>query len=131
MIKRTFFLTIYSAWLLVSYSQPDRWQQRIKYVMDVSLDVNTNKITGKQTITYTNNSPDSLNKIFIHLFWNAFKPNSMMDVISRKSEGVILGTSLTGEEVTDFDARFRTKINDLKPEEQGYCNVLKLSINGK
>ncbi|MES1215306.1 MAG: M1 family metallopeptidase [Bacteroidota bacterium] len=107
------------------------WQQRIKYVMDVNLDIATNKITGKQTITYSNNSPDTLNKIFIHLFWNAFKPNSMMDVISRSSEDLVLGRSNKGEEVTDFDKRFKKKIYELKPEEQGYCTVLKFSMNGK
>lgn len=131
MSKRIFFLAIFSLFLLISYSQPDRWQQRIKYVMDVNLDVNTNKITGKQTITYTNNSPDTLSKIFIHLFWNAFKPNSMMDMMSRKSDGIVLGTTVKGEDVTDFDARFRKRISELTPEEQGYCTVLKLSMNGR
>ena len=56
------------------------WQQRIKYMMDVNLDVNTNKITGKQTISYTNNSPDTLGKIFVHLYWNAFHATPHPDV---------------------------------------------------
>lgn len=107
------------------------WQQRIKYVMDVNLDVNTNKITGKQTITYTNNSPDTLNKIFIHLFWNAFKPNSMMDVVSANSEGLILGRDMKGDEISDFDRRFKEKIYDLTPEEQGSCTVTRILMNGK
>ena len=72
-------------------AQPDRWQQRIKYVMDVNLDVNTNRIAGKQIITYFNNSPDTLKRIFIHLFWNAFKPGSMMDVSSRSTENLVIG----------------------------------------
>ena len=29
-------------------AQPNRWQQRIKYAMDVNLDVATNLITGTQ-----------------------------------------------------------------------------------
>ena len=76
---------------LAGFSQPDRWQQRIKYVMDVNLNVTTNIITGIQTITYTNNSPDTLSRIFMHLFWNAFQPNSMMDVSSRSTENLVLG----------------------------------------
>lgn len=114
-----------------SSAQTDRWQQRIKYVMDVHLDVAANKITGKQIITYINNSPDTLNKIFIHLFWNAFKPNSMMDVTSRNSENLVLGKDVTGKDVTDFDKRFKKRIYELTPEEEGYCKVLKLTLNGR
>ncbi|HET6994818.1 MAG TPA: M1 family peptidase, partial [Chitinophagaceae bacterium] len=79
---------------------PGYWQQRIKYAMDVNLDVNTNKITGKQTINYTNNSPDTLGKIFIHLYWNAFQPNSMMDVVSQSTEGLVVGRA-NGRDITD------------------------------
>jgi len=107
------------------------WQQQIKYVMEVNLDVNTNKITGKQTITYSNNSYDTLNKIFIHLFWNAFKPNSMMDVVSRNSESLVLGRSKDGKDVSDFDRRFKHKIYELTKKEQGSCTVLKFLMNGK
>src|SRR5258705_11092322 len=107
--------------IVITNAQADYWQQRIKYVMDVNLDVNTHKINGKQIITYTNNSPDTLSKIFIHLFWNAFKPNSMMDVSSRSTEGLVLGKSSDGSDITDFDHRFKKRIIDLTPEEQGYC----------
>ena len=131
MVKNIFLLSVCCAWFLVAFSQSDRWQQRIKYVMDVNLDVNSNKITGKQTISYTNNSPDTLNKIFFHLFWNAFKPNSMMDVISRNTEGLILGRSANGNDITDYDHRFKKRIVELKPDEEGYCSVLKVSVNGK
>ena len=112
------------------FCQPERWQQRIKYAMDVNLDVKTNKLNGKQTINYTNSSPDTLNKVFIHLFWNAFQPNSMMDVVSRNTENLVLGRS-NGTDVTDFDRRFKKRIVDLSPDEQGYCNVIKFVFNGK
>ena len=116
---------------LAGFSQPDRWQQRIKYVMDVNLNVTTNIITGKQTITYTNNSPDTLSRIFIHLFWNAFQPNSMMDVSSRSTENLVLGRTASGNTVTDFDRRFKKRIIEMTPEEQGYCKILKISLNGR
>ena len=123
------FFTFYFSLLLSA--QPDRWQQRIKYVMDVNVDVATNIIKGKQTITYTNNSPDTLNRIFIHLYFNAFKPNSMMDVNSRSTENLILGTDVNGRPVKDFDSRFKKRIVELTPEEQGYCNVVKFISNGR
>lgn len=115
----------------IAFTQPDRWQQRIKYLMDVNVDVKTNIIKGKQTITYTNNSPDTLHKIFIHLFWNAFKPNSMMDVSSRSTENLILGTDVNGQPVKDYDRRFKKRIVEMTPDEQGYCNVLKFVSNGR
>src|SRR6476659_6349258 len=99
-------------------AQPDRWQQHIKYTMDVDLDVVTNKLTGKQTIIYTNNSPDTLSRIFIHLYWNAFKPNSMMDVSSRNAEKLVLGKDVNGKAVTDFDSRFRKRIADFNSSEE-------------
>ena len=107
------------------------WQQRIKYLMEVKLDVVTNKLMGKQNITYFNNSPDTLKKIFIHLFWNAFQPNSMMDEVSRRTENLILGRMEDGKPLTDFDSRFKKRIIDLTPEEQGYCRVMKFIMNGR
>ncbi|HTD94306.1 MAG TPA: hypothetical protein VK644_10855, partial [Chitinophagaceae bacterium] len=63
----------------ISFAQPDRWQQRVKYAMDVDMNVETNRLTGKQKLEYTNNSPDTLTKVFYHLYFNAFQPGSMMD----------------------------------------------------
>lgn len=112
-------------------SQANYWQQKIKYVMDVNLNVNTNMLTGKQAITYTNNSPDTLKQIFVHLFYNAFKPNSMMDISSRSTESLVVGRDKTGKPVTDFDRRFKLRIADMKPDEQGYCNVVKFNFEGR
>jgi hypothetical protein len=123
------FFSFYFSFLLSA--QPERWQQRIKYVMDVNVDVTTNMVKGKQTITYTNNSPDTLNRIFIHLFFNAFKPNSMMDVNSRSTENLVLATDINGRAVKDFDRRFKKRVAELTPEEQGYCNVVKFISNGR
>ena len=131
-MKKIFLFSLFTFhFSLFLHAQPDRWQQRIKYSMDVTVNVTTNIIKGKQTITYTNNSPDTLNRIFIHLFWNAFKPNSMMDVNSRSTENFILGTDINGKPVKDFDTRFIKRIAEMTPSEEGYCHVLKITNNGK
>jgi hypothetical protein len=114
----------------IAFSQQDRWQQRISYNMDVKLNVVTNKLNGTQKIEYYNNSFDTLNKIFVHLYWNAFKPGSMMDESSRSTETLVLGNDRKGNPVTDFDRRFKKKIATLTPDEQGYCNVSKFVYNG-
>jgi hypothetical protein len=126
-----FFLSLFLLVSFAVFAQQGYWQQKIKYVMDVNLNVTTNILKGTQTITYTNNSPDTLNRIFIHLFWNAFQPNSMMDVNSRSSESILIGRTRNGSPANDYDRRFHHRIIDLKPEEQGYCNVVKFIYNGK
>ncbi len=106
-------------------AQPDRWQQRVKYKMDVDMDVATNRFTGKQQLDYWNNSPDTLYKLFYHLYFNAFQPGSMMDVRSRRQ-----GTIATGRG-SDWDMRVRDRIVNLKPDEIGYQRVLSLKMNGR
>ena len=49
-------------------AQPDRWQQRIKYVINANMDVVTNTINGTEKMVYTNNSSDTLNKVFFHTY---------------------------------------------------------------
>ncbi|MFA0961486.1 M1 family metallopeptidase [Roseivirga sp. BDSF3-8] len=93
------------------------WQQRAEYNIDVSLDVNTNRYEGSEKIEYYNNSPDTLFNVYFHLYPNAFKPGSMMDVRSRN--------------LPDPDRRVQDRIYNLEEDEYGYLNVTSLSMNGK
>ena len=72
----------------ILYAQPDRWQQRVKYVMNIDMNVQSNQLTGKQKLEYWNNSPDTLTRVFYHLYFNAFQPGSMMDTRSRRQGAV-------------------------------------------
>ncbi|MCB0666268.1 MAG: M1 family metallopeptidase [Saprospiraceae bacterium] len=101
---------------LSTTGQVDRWQQKVDYRMQIHLDVETHQITGKQTLFYFNNSPDTLDRIFYHLYLNAFQPGSMMDVRSRN--------------LPDPDARVSDRISKLKPDEIGYLKVLSLKQDG-
>jgi hypothetical protein len=112
-------------------AQPDRWQQRVRYTMHVNMDVNTNRFTGKQVLEYTNNSPDTLTKVFYHLYWNAFQPGSMMDVRSRELGKIILQTDRKGNPIRDWDGRVTDRIQHLNPDEIGYQKVLSLTMNGR
>ena len=53
------------------------WQQKVDYDMDIVLYDSIRQITGKSTIKYTNNSPDSLDMIYMHLYPNAFQVGSV------------------------------------------------------
>jgi len=92
------------------------WQQHVDYKMDIDMDVNTYQYKGKQTLVYTNNSPDVLNRVFYHLFFNAFQPGSEMDVRSRT--------------IADPDGRVKDRISKLEPNEIGYIKVNSLTQNG-
>ncbi len=111
-------------------AQPERWQQRIKYNINVNMDVITNRFTGTEKLEYTNNSPDTLNHVFFHLYWNAFQPNSGMDVRSREL-GKIMLKNRRGDDVPDWDARVKDRISKLSETEIGYQRVKSVIINGK
>jgi len=111
-------------------AQPDRWQQRVKYTMNVSMDVQANRFAGTQTLAYTNNSPDTIGHVFYHLYWNAFQPGSMMDTRSRELGKITFNTGRRGGEQQDWDQRVRDRILKLKPDEIGYQKVLSLTMNG-
>ena len=100
---------------LSAYSQ-NYWQQAVDYKMEVDIDVKTFKYSGKQELLYTNNSPDSLKKVFYHLYFNAFQPGSEM------SDRIKTGK--------DKNKRFRIDIDSLKPNEVGYLKVSNLKQDG-
>lgn len=79
----SFLFLLFSASPAVLLSQPDRWQQRANYQMNIDMDAAKNQYRGSMKLDYTNNSPDVLDKAFFHLYLNAFKPGSMMDVRSK------------------------------------------------
>ena len=106
-------------------AQPDRWQQHVKYKIDVLVELSTNRFSGKENLEYTNNSPDALDKVFYHLYWNAFQPNSNMDVRSRE-----LGKTMLNGTRPDWDSRVRDRISKLTETEIGYQKIISLKMNG-
>lgn len=108
----------------IGFSQPNRWQQKVKYKMNIDMGVNSNQFKGKQQLEYSNNSPDALKKLFYHLYFNAFQPGSSMDARSQE-----LGkTKLNGRQ--DWDARVRDRISKLSDTEIGYQKITSLKVNG-
>lgn len=93
------------------------WQQHADYRMNVDMNVKNFQYTGDQELVYTNNSPDTLTRVFYHLFFNAFQPGSEMDVRSRT--------------ISDPDPRVGDRISNLSPAQQGYLKVNSLTRNGK
>lgn len=61
------------------------YQQKADYVINVQLDEKKHVITGDETITYTNNSPDVLNYLWIQLDQNVRAKNSASQLTSSGS----------------------------------------------
>ena len=61
---------------------PGYWQQDIYYKIDAELDDKANTVTGKEKLTYWNNSPDTLKVVYFHMYQNAFQPGSYYDMLN-------------------------------------------------
>ena len=116
-MKYTSYVLAFLMGLSTMYGQNnfDYWQQHVDYTMDVNIDVETFNYGGTQKLLYTNNSPDDLNMVFYHLFYNAFQPGSEMDV-----------RSMT---IADADSRVGDRINKLQKEDYGFIKVISLTQN--
>nr|MBA3585547.1 hypothetical protein [Gemmatimonadota bacterium] len=52
------------------------WQQRVDYAIRATLDTGTRSVRAEERITYTNNSPDTLRYLWLHLDQNVFNSES-------------------------------------------------------
>ena len=117
MQKSCFLILFLISLPLFASAQDFRWQQHAEYVMNIKLDVKTHRVTGTQKLTYQNNSPDTLSKVYYHLYFNAFQPGSMMDVRSRN--------------LIDPDPRVKDRISKLSDSEIGFQHINSLKQDGK
>ena len=66
------------------------WQQKVDYKIDVTLNEDTHSIQGSESISYQNNSPDTLNYLWLQLDQNRFRNDSiaqLSETLSRSSPG--------------------------------------------
>jgi len=105
------------------------WQQHVDYTMDIDMDVNTYQYRGKQKLVYTNNSPDVLNKVYYHLFFNAFQPGSEMDMRLQNIEDP--DGRMTNNIGTKDEPIYESRIAKLNPNEIGYQKIISLKQNGE
>ncbi len=90
---------------------PKYWQQRADYLINAELNDETQSITGAETITYTNNSPDALKYLWLQVDQNInekgnnsqkIKTTSVKDSVEARSIASDLG-------LYDFDGGFKIK----------------------
>lgn len=71
-IQKYLFLVFLTGLTCITAWSQD-WQQQVDYDINVSLDTAQKILTGHMTMTYHNNSPQSLSEIQLHLWNNAYK----------------------------------------------------------
>ena len=112
---KNYILTLSLIWS-VGFVQAQYWQQAVDYTMEVELDTETAQYKGNQKLIYTNNSPETLHKVFYHLYFNAFQPGSEMAIRLKNS--------------ADKNRRFKVSIDSLSQEQQGFLKVSNLKQDG-
>jgi hypothetical protein len=93
------------------------WQQRADYTMRATLDENKRSLTGSGSITYHNNSPDTLKYLWLQLDENIYKPDSAARSTAtlpsreawqaRGADGVKFDALRTLFTARDFDGGFK------------------------
>ncbi|MDZ4667566.1 MAG: M1 family metallopeptidase [bacterium] len=118
-MKKIFILFLLTLTLghLFSQSLPKKlnqanWQQKVDFETQVSLNVNTHSLNAFEKITYTNNSPNTLTEIYIHLWPNAYKNRTTAYAKQDLENGK-----------TDF---YFSQEND-----RGYIDSLDFKVNGQ
>ena len=103
--------------LFFNFCGAQYWQQKVDYTMSVDIDAESANYSGTQKLIYTNNSPETLSKVFYHLYFNAFQPGSDM-AIRLKNGG-------------DKNGRFKINLDSLSLDQSGFLKVSALKQNGK
>jgi len=100
----------------------DYKQQQVDYVMDIVLEEQTNKLTGTETITYHNNSDDTLEYLWVQLDQNKRSINSKTEVISSdKAPHLLSPKDFSKKYIHPFDGGFNiTSVIDSEENSLNY-----------
>ena len=129
-MKKNILLSFLSFGLQTSFAQnTSYWQQHADYKMEVSMDVKSYQYKGKQELVYSNNSSDTLKKVYYHLFFNAFQPGSEMDArlhFIKDPDGRMVN-KVKGADGKDVK---QSRIETLKPNETGFLKITNFKQDG-
>lgn len=100
-----------------AFGDPGYWQQRIYCQMHIDFEVKTHQYQGTQKLVYFNQSPDTLTRLYYHLYFNAFQEGSEMHQWNMQ--------------LPDPDTRIVERLSGIKPEDAGFLKVQTLSQDGE
>lgn len=104
------------------------WQQAVDYKMNIDVNEKTYQYDGDMQLKYSNNSGQSLKKVYFHLYFNAFQPGSMMD--NRLSNIADPDKRMATNIGTKEKPKYQSRIATLTPKQIGYQKIKSLTING-
>ncbi|HCU45133.1 MULTISPECIES: M1 family metallopeptidase [Sphingobacterium] len=104
------------------------WQQAVDYKMNIDVNEKTYQYDGNMQLKYSNNSGQSLKKVYFHLYFNAFQPGSMMD--NRLSNIADPDKRMATNIGTKEKPKYQSRIATLTPKQIGYQKIKSLTING-
>ncbi len=114
-LQKLFLLFVACSWRLVAFSQHfdnAQWQQQVNYIIEVTLNEKEKTLDGFEKLIYTNNSPDTLDYIWFHLWPNAYKNDR---------------TAFSDQLLENGNTRFYFS----QKEQRGYINRLDFQVNGE
>jgi hypothetical protein len=85
---------------------PDYWQQQVDYNIEVSIDPETRTVHASAEVTYTNNSPDKLDYLWLHLEQNVFREDSIGNAVA---DAASIGAKPEGDGYTIYGVKHRRK----------------------
>lgn len=93
-------------------AQKPYWQQQVDYKIEVTLNDTTHSLQGFITMQYTNNSPNTLSVIYLHLWPNAYRNHE---------------SALADQLLENGDTRFRFS----KHSQRGFIDMLNFKVNAE
>lgn len=102
------------------------WQQKVDYKMQIAVDDVNFRYDGNMQLVYTNHSPETLDKVYFHLYYNAFQPGSAMDMRLRNIEDPDSRMMTTGA-----DGKKVSRISLLGKDDIGYQQINSIKQNEK
>ncbi len=105
----------------------DYWQQDVHYKIEAQIDEKTDILHGKETLTYWNNSPDTLKFVYFHLYANQAVKGSYMDELTKANNKIPTYGKYQKEGLGIEILSMQTDGVELKTEEDN--TILKVYLN--
>ena len=102
------------------------WQQEADYVINVELDEAARRLTANQTVTYSNNSPDTLRYLWLQLDQNIFKSDSRANMSTDFGGAGRRGPAVSAG---DLDTPARLSMDELRRQQSMEDNEYGYQIN--
>jgi len=110
-MKRLIFFLLFAFIHFTAQPQNSYWQQQVATQINVTLDDEHHFLRGDETIVYTNNSPDTLTYLYLHLWANAYKHDHTQFAEQQYVQG-------------------KTDFYYAKPNQRGFIDSLSFEVDG-